>query len=290
MRARYYSPELRRFINADIIAGEISNAITLNRYAYANGNPVSNIDPFGLSAERGDNEETEYINKISDELNISYEHARIIYYANQWSNHSKFSWTTWDIIKWKIFCGDKYLVSKKEGFISNYSDVISDAATKYDLPIILLAGVAYMEFGGDPMWIDDIAYAVRSFDWSGPDWVDKYLTITKNPDYTSFGNISIQVRRALEMLNYSSSTDNKKLVIDSLIDPVQNIYMAAKHLDILRNVDFFGKTSSELNDEAIQIIASRYNLGPDVSFSDAKNWSYGKTILANKTAILEALQ
>ena len=53
MRARYYSPELRRFINADIIPGEISNAITLNRYAYANGNPVSNIDPFGLSAERG---------------------------------------------------------------------------------------------------------------------------------------------------------------------------------------------------------------------------------------------
>ena len=53
MRARYYSPELRRFINADIIAGEISNAITLNRYAYANGNPVSNVDPFGLSVERG---------------------------------------------------------------------------------------------------------------------------------------------------------------------------------------------------------------------------------------------
>ena len=48
MRARYYSPELRRFINADIVPGEISNAITLNRYAYANGNPVSNIDPFGL--------------------------------------------------------------------------------------------------------------------------------------------------------------------------------------------------------------------------------------------------
>ena len=53
MRARYYSPELRRFINADIIAGNISDSVTLNRYAYANGNPVSNIDPFGLSAERG---------------------------------------------------------------------------------------------------------------------------------------------------------------------------------------------------------------------------------------------
>ncbi len=42
MRARYYSPEMRRFINADILHGEISNSITLNRYAYANGNPVSN--------------------------------------------------------------------------------------------------------------------------------------------------------------------------------------------------------------------------------------------------------
>ena len=53
MRARYYSPEMKRFINADVIAGAISNAITLNRFAYANGNPVSFVDPFGLSAERG---------------------------------------------------------------------------------------------------------------------------------------------------------------------------------------------------------------------------------------------
>ena len=53
MRARYYSPEMRRFINADVVAGGISNAITLNRFAYANGNPVSFVDPFGLTAERG---------------------------------------------------------------------------------------------------------------------------------------------------------------------------------------------------------------------------------------------
>jgi RHS repeat-associated protein len=53
MRARYYAPVLSRFVNADIIAGEISNAITLNRYAYVNGNPVSSVDPFGLSSKRG---------------------------------------------------------------------------------------------------------------------------------------------------------------------------------------------------------------------------------------------
>ena len=53
MRARYYSPEMRRFVNADIIHGEISDSTSLNRYAYVNGNPVSFVDPFGLSAERG---------------------------------------------------------------------------------------------------------------------------------------------------------------------------------------------------------------------------------------------
>ena len=51
MRARYYSPVMKRFINADIVAGGISNAITLNRFAYANGNPVSFVDPFGLSVD-----------------------------------------------------------------------------------------------------------------------------------------------------------------------------------------------------------------------------------------------
>ena len=54
MRARYYLPDMKRFVNADIVAGSISNAVTLNRFAYANGNPVSLIDPFGLSAERGE--------------------------------------------------------------------------------------------------------------------------------------------------------------------------------------------------------------------------------------------
>ena len=48
MKARYYSPEMRRFINADIVAGEISNAVTLNRYAYANANPAMFVDPTGL--------------------------------------------------------------------------------------------------------------------------------------------------------------------------------------------------------------------------------------------------
>jgi RHS repeat-associated protein len=46
MRARYYDPMIRRFINAD----PLGMAGGLNWYVYADGNPVSMIDPFGLAA------------------------------------------------------------------------------------------------------------------------------------------------------------------------------------------------------------------------------------------------
>lgn len=49
MRARFYSPEIKRFVNQDILLGEIFESQTLNRYAYVTGQPVFYIDPFGLS-------------------------------------------------------------------------------------------------------------------------------------------------------------------------------------------------------------------------------------------------
>jgi len=48
MRARYYDTSIRRFINQDVLLGNIKNDQSLNRYAYVNGQPVSNTDPFGL--------------------------------------------------------------------------------------------------------------------------------------------------------------------------------------------------------------------------------------------------
>ncbi|MBQ7935915.1 MAG: RHS repeat-associated core domain-containing protein [Clostridia bacterium] len=89
MRARYYSPDLRRFINADIIPGELSNAVTLNRYAYANANPAMFIDPLGLSADGGSGFWGDIGNEITDFVKHSVDVIKdtlygLYYNATEW--------------------------------------------------------------------------------------------------------------------------------------------------------------------------------------------------------------
>lgn len=47
LRARYYSPKDGRFSQQDTWAGNVYIPVTLQKYLYANGNPVNNIDPSG---------------------------------------------------------------------------------------------------------------------------------------------------------------------------------------------------------------------------------------------------
>ncbi|MGD2250052.1 MAG: RHS repeat-associated core domain-containing protein, partial [Candidatus Methanofastidiosia archaeon] len=49
--ARYYDPELGRFITRDIAKGDIENPQTMNLYSYCLNNPMKYTDPLGFSAE-----------------------------------------------------------------------------------------------------------------------------------------------------------------------------------------------------------------------------------------------
>ena len=60
MRARYYSPYLMRFLNADP-SGFSGGS---NWFAYADGNPISLSDPFGLAAAQND-----FWGQVGDRLN-----------------------------------------------------------------------------------------------------------------------------------------------------------------------------------------------------------------------------
>ncbi len=106
-------------------------------------------------------------------------------------------WTTVDILRWKApKVGDpNYIHEFKSQWVRGYREVIKAAARQFDLPELLVGGVAYAEVGGDPLWIDDVAYAVRSFDHLA-DPVLEPLTITGQPERTSFGNVSTQVRES----------------------------------------------------------------------------------------------
>lgn len=47
MRARVYAPMIGSFLSRDQLAGSAAEGLTLNRFAYAAGNPLSNVDPSG---------------------------------------------------------------------------------------------------------------------------------------------------------------------------------------------------------------------------------------------------
>jgi hypothetical protein len=47
MQARYYDPEVGRFLSVDPVEPSVGNAFNFNRYTYANNNPSRYTDPDG---------------------------------------------------------------------------------------------------------------------------------------------------------------------------------------------------------------------------------------------------
>lgn len=197
-------------------------------------------------------------------------------------------WTTIDLIRWKIVPeklggGRPFIQRFKNGWIRHNRSHIKRIAALNRIPPELLAGVAWIEVGGDPQFIDRIAYSVRSIDWSGPKWVDDHLTITKNPNQTSFGPVSMQLRTAARTLGLdldAMTGEQKHLLIRWLETDVNNLALVGGHLRQLIQHDFPNATSSQLTAEQIRVVGARYNRGAGLSLeSIKKNTSYGDFIL-----------
>jgi RHS repeat-associated protein len=48
MRTRFYSAEMKRFVNHDRLKGFVARGSSLNRFVFVEGNPMNFLDPFGL--------------------------------------------------------------------------------------------------------------------------------------------------------------------------------------------------------------------------------------------------
>ena len=67
--ARYYDPQIGRFITRDLRIGKKKNSQSLNRYSYCTNNPLKYVDPAGLSFEQAD-EAVENILKEDEEVEV----------------------------------------------------------------------------------------------------------------------------------------------------------------------------------------------------------------------------
>lgn len=90
----------------------------------------------------------------------------------------------------------------------------------------------------------------------------------------------MQVRTAAEAFGYKDPGPwQKKAIISSLQDPSTNIFIAAKHLSDLRDLDFRGTTASAMTREQIEVIATRFNRGSGGSIAEIKkNLDHGRDI------------
>nr|WP_243896304.1 RHS repeat-associated core domain-containing protein [Paenibacillus sp. F411] len=84
MRARYYNPEIKRFMNRDVLRGEVSLGLSMNRFAYVNGNPVTFVDPLGLDAIQAgkrkgiDKPYTKSSLKLGQQMHKSYKSDKVL--------------------------------------------------------------------------------------------------------------------------------------------------------------------------------------------------------------------
>ncbi len=202
--------------------------------------------------------------------------------------HSPARWSTSDVLMWKLVPerwggGKAYIQRFKDGWVAHNASAIRVAARDQGFPAELLAGVCWIEVAGDPSGIDRLAFEVRAFDWSGPDWVDRNLTITNAPAKTSFGAVSMQLRTAANTLGLDPAkltTEQLRGLSTCLENDAFNIDLVARHLRQIIDKDGLQTARPALDMDAVRVAGARYNRGLGLSLEKIrKNTSYGNFIV-----------
>ncbi|MGW8553564.1 hypothetical protein [Streptomyces tubercidicus] len=156
--------------------------------------------------------------------------------------------------------------SRREWIGAN-RDILKAAAKENGLPADMLAGIAWQEVEGDPGVIDDLADTVRGFGIGG------------EADETSMGPMSIQIRRAAEVLGYDPAnlTDiQREQVKEAVKDPAQNAFITSEYLGQLKAESSFADVRAEdMTPAQYQELAARYNGGPYWESNDAQAYGRG---------------
>ncbi|BCQ35972.1 hypothetical protein ERHA54_35530 [Erwinia rhapontici] len=197
------------------------------------------------------------------------------------------SWTVIDVVRWKVVPeqlggGRRYARGFKNAWVKKHSSHIRLESLRYKLPPELLAGVCWIEVGGDPNIIDRFAFEARAFDWSGPDYIDRNFTVLAPPEKTSFGFVSMQLRTAAQTMGLNAnqmSISELRALSQCLEKDTYNIKLTAMHLRQLADYD---KLPVKLGMNDVKIIGSRYNRGTNPSMESLKkDMSYGEFIVKN---------
>lgn len=203
------------------------------------------------------------------------------------------------MLRWKAWPerlggGRAFIQQWKDAWVRHNYSQIRAVALRYGLPADVLAGVCWIEVGGDPMLIDRVAFEVRTFDWSGPEWVDRHLTVTHPPGRTSFGAVSIQLRTAAQTLGMNPQTTTQeqlRALATCLEQDVFNIEVVGRHLRQLIDHDGLQSVRPELSVEAVRVLGARYNRGSNLSLKQVStNTSYGDFIVRNRSRFAALLR
>lgn len=220
-------------------------------------------------------------------------------------------WTTLDALMYRYLPkiaggGTERLLAYKDGWVLYNARRIKAAAKTHKIPATLLAGVAWAEAGGMPNFVDHVTFPVRSFDWSGPSWVDRNLTISTPPEQTSFGSVSIQLRRAAEEMGIqidAMSYASRRGLAQCLESDAFNIEIVARHLHGLIVHDYPSADTTTLTDEQTIVAGARYNRGTERAVQDiiqsidapigspTRSYSeYGRTLIRRRPRIERLLR